>query len=1282
MIKQVRPNYDAHKMDMEIQEFWNSTNAYEKTKAYRSNGPDFYFLDGPPYTTGSIHLGTAMNKTLKDVLIRYWRMNGLNVRDQPGFDMHGLPIEVQVEKEIGVRSKKEIEEYGIDRFVETCKKFALTLHESMTEQFKQLGVWMDWDNPYQTLKPSYLEAAWWTIAKAYERGLLEMANRVLTWCPRCETALAEAEIEYWDEEDPSIFVKFPLKDGTGYLLIWTTTPWTLPANMAVAVHPDHQYVRASMKKDGQSEKYIVMESQLETVAEQGGYSDLRIIQTMSGKDLEGIAYLPPFEIADEYIKPTEWTHKVVLANYVESDNTGLVHTAPGHGPDDFETGKRYGLNAFCPVDEAGKFTREIPQFEGQKAQKTNHSIVEDLRYRNLLFHNHNVQHRYGHCWRCRSSVIYRNTDQWFVKVEDIKEKMLSEVERVTWNPEWAGTSREYNWVQNARDWCVSRQRYWGIPIPVWTCDCGKIKVIGSFDELREGRGYIEGMDPHRPWIDSISFRCTDCGADMRRVSDVLDVWFDSGVAAWAQLGYPHKDVEFNKWWPGRFITEAHDQTRGWFYSQLAAGVISFDRSPYEEVLMHGWVLDPKGQKMSKSKGNVIEPLALMQENGVDSVRLYMMKANAPWEDTAFQKDGPKNARKILNTLWNVVNFATTYMSLDSYEPSKHTMVEMEKHFRNEDRWMISKTERLKREVTEHMDTRNLHKAARALEEYIQEDLSRWYVRLIRDRMWSEQGDHDKLASYFVLHYALLATIRLMAPFCPHITEEIYRNLDAGMDTIHMNDWPSFNEALIDDSLEYSMKLIQEIVEISASERQKNNVKLRWPLKRMVVAGETNIINESISSFEHVLLQQANLKTLEYVEPPQIWKDMKLQVIPNPHAIGKVYRQWSSKIARLLETRPPQQVKEAVEKGVYEIGIEGQFLKIEPNMVSFSYENPESVVMVKFSSGVLYLDFQVTPEIEAEGYTRELIRRIQQMRKDLKLDVEEYVRTEVGAPDKLIPYFKTWKQHVMKETRSRSIIFAEDPQGDEIKEWDVQGSNIKVAISSLKMSNVSESFSEMSFLGDSDIVALTQAGYYDIKSLQNLSQQQILNIPGLRIAEAMKVAEYLKKEELEEAGKKAQPQEIEKVRSTGIRLERSSCYMINAKNPNRGMDALAEATSMDMKTMVISRHSPAKLPRIEEMPAIKTIWLSSLKQEGSFEVQDIDQLQGVIESFYSSTGGAILLDGLDYLVKNNDFQIVLRMVQNIRDCALVNAGIIILSLEYGSLGSHEINLLEREADKIL
>ncbi|MCL2712694.1 MAG: isoleucine--tRNA ligase, partial [Methanomassiliicoccaceae archaeon] len=907
MIKQVRANYDAPVIEKEIQAFWKSSNAYEKTKKMRENGERFYFLDGPPYTTGSIHLGTAMNKTIKDVLIRYWRMNGLNVRDQPGFDMHGLPIEVQVEKKVGLRSKKDIEEFGVDKFIETCKKFALELHGSMTEQFKQLGVWMNWDDPYQTLKLSYLEAAWWTISKAYEKKLLDSANRVLTWCPRCETALAEAEIEYWDEDDPSVMVRFPIKGEECSLLIWTTTPWTLPSNLAVAVNPELEYAKAEFSSESEKETLIVLLSESEKIAKLGNYESVKIIKKMKGKELESIEYIPPFEIEEKFLRRSEWTHKVVLADYVESDNTGLVHTAPGFGPDDYETGKRYGIEPFCPVDGAGRFTDAFPLFKGMKVRTSNEEIMKYLNENKKLFNSSKIKHRYGHCWRCKSPIIYRNTDQWFIKVPEIKDKMLSEIERVKWIPDWAGSSREKNWVEGVRDWCISRQRYWGIPLPIWTCGCGEKRVIGTYKELKEGNGYTEGMDTHRPWIDSVTFNCKKCGSKMRRVADVLDVWFDSGVAGWATLGHPSDETEFKKWWPAKFITEAHDQTRGWFYSQLAAGVISFDRAPYDEVLMHGWVLDPKGQKMSKSKGNVIEPLDIIKEVGADSLRFYVTRVNSPWEDTAFQKDGPKNARKVLNTYWNVVNFASTYMNIDNYDPEEHSFEKMKEHFRDEDKWMISKTERMKREVTENMASRNLHKVGRALEDYILEDLSRWYVRLVRDRTWSENenAEKDKNASYFILHYAIMNTALVLAPVCPHISEEVYRHMGGKKESIHMEDWPSFDGSLINDDIEYSMKLVQDIVEIIASERQKNNVKLRWPLRSVIIQGDSDDINDSLKIFDHVLAQQGNIKSVGYISAKA---ECKCTVNPN-------------------------------------------------------------VSKVSFGPGNICIDFELTEDIEAEGYAR-------------------------------------------------------------------------------------------------------------------------------------------------------------------------------------------------------------------------------------------------------------------------------------------------------------------------
>ena len=487
MIKQVRANYDAPTIEKEIQEFWVSEHAYEKTKELRAGGERFSFVDGPPYTTGAIHLGTAMNKTIKDILIRYWRMRGFNVRDQPGFDMHGLPIEVQVEKKIGVHSKKEIEEIGIDKFVDTCKRFALELHSSMTEQFKRLGVWMDWERPYRTLDLDFMESAWWTVSRAYERGLLAPASRVVTWCPRCETALANAEIEYGDETDPSVMIRFPVRgeEGTS-LLIWTTTPWTLPSNMAVAVHPDFAYAKVRMSGPKGSETAICAESQIEYVMGKGGYDSHEVVYVMHGRELEGMEYLPPFEIDGRFLERGEWTYRVVLADYVEQDNTGLVHTAPGFGPDDYETGKRYGMSPFCPVGESGRFTDEFPLMAGRKVKTVNEDIVKHLEDRGRVYSSEKIKHSYGHCWRCKSPIIYRNTRQWFIDVPAVKDRMLSEVDRVRWAPEWAGESREKNWVEGAREWCITRQRYWGIPLPVWECGCGEVRVVGQYQELEEG----------------------------------------------------------------------------------------------------------------------------------------------------------------------------------------------------------------------------------------------------------------------------------------------------------------------------------------------------------------------------------------------------------------------------------------------------------------------------------------------------------------------------------------------------------------------------------------------------------------------------------------------------------------------------------------------------------------------------------------------------------------------------------------------------------------------------
>ncbi|MDR0524132.1 MAG: isoleucine--tRNA ligase [Candidatus Methanoplasma sp.] len=975
MIKQVRANYDAPTIEREVRGRWESERLYERTKELRSGGERLNFLDGPPYTTGSIHLGTAMNKTVKDVLIRYWRMKGYNVRDQPGFDMHGLPIEVQVEKKIGVHSKKEIEEMGIDRFVDICKRHATELRASMTEQFKQLGVWMDWDRPYQTLLPEFIESAWWTVGKAHEKGLLGPASRVVTWCPRCETAIADAEMEYSDETDPSIMVRFPLKGDPGAsLVIWTTTPWTLPSNMAVAAHPDKTYAKARLSGPKGAETVVCMESRLEHVAREGGFEGFEVLERLQGRELEGLEYEPPFDISPDALKRTENTYRVALADYVEDDNTGLVHTAPGFGPDDFMTGKRYGLAPFCPVGESGRFTDGFPMMAGKKVRASNDDIVKYLGEKGILFASGKIKHRYGHCWRCKSPVIYRNTRQWFIDVPKVKDGMLAEIDRVKWVPDWAGAARERNWVEGAREWCVTRQRYWGIPLPVWECGCGETRVASQYSDLREGEGYTEGMDPHRPWIDGVTFKC-GCGGTMRRVKDVMDVWFDSGVAGWAQFGYPAKREEFEAWGgQAGFIVEAHDQTRGWFYTQLGAGMAAFGRAPYDEVMMHGWVLDPKGQKMSKSLGNVIEPLEIINELGADSLRLYLIKSNAPWEDTAFQKDGPKNARKVLNTYWNVVNFASTYMSMDGYDPGAHSLESVSGRLRGEDRWMISRTEKMRRAVTAALEARELHKAARAIEDYVSEDLSRWYVRLVRDRSWAEDEGSagDKEASYFTLRYAVMAAAVAMAPIAPHIAEEVYGHMGGALASVHMEDWDAGDESLIDEGLERSMALVQNVIEIVAAERAKMGSKLRWPLKGISIRGRDAGSEEAVKAFGGVLAQQGNVKSVTYGE-------LSGEAIP-------------------------------------------------------------------FAEGDISIDFEVTPEIEAEGYARELIRRIQQMRKDMRLSVERHINCDVRAEQRLVGLLEPWAGHIAGEVRARKLVFTDSPGGDDVKVWDVDGKEMEIGIS--------------------------------------------------------------------------------------------------------------------------------------------------------------------------------------------------------------------------------------------
>ncbi|MEE9151467.1 MAG: isoleucine--tRNA ligase [Thermoplasmata archaeon] len=1318
MIQKAQKKYQPTALEEKIQEFWIINKAYEKTKEHCKGGKNYYFIDGPPYTTGYIHLGTAWNKILKDTILRYRRIQKYNIRDQAGFDMHGLPIEVLVEKDMGIKDKRQIEEMGIDVFVNKCRDFALDFQKKMAEQFKKLGIWLDWENPYLTITNEYIESVWWTLAKAHEKGLLVKSQRVLTWCPRCQTALAEAEVEYWDETDPSIYVRFPLKGkDKESILIWTTTPWTLPANLAVAVNPEFTYARVWVTLKGKKEVLILLEDRVDDVMALIGAENYEVLELLGGSQLVGLEYKHPFflEVKFHQAVKGEWIHKVLLSDTVTAEYTGIVHIAPGHGPEDFEIGKEYNIPPFCPVTEDGRFSEEVGKHANIELKKGNDIIIQELESKLLMLYSDEITHRYGHCWRCKTPVIYRATDQWFLKITEIKDAMLEEIADISWYPDWAGSSRMRDWVSNARDWCISRQRYWGTPLPVWECECGNIMVIGAIDDLRKGKNYEEGMDLHRPWIDAVTFVCPKCNNVMNRVSDVMDVWFDSAVCAWAQLGFPKENKEFQKWWPCKWITEAHDQTRGWFYSQLGAGVIAFDEIPYKSVLMHGWALDDQGKRMSKSLGNIIKPFDIVKDYGLDSLRFYLLKTSAPWDDLSFSSEGVKNAKRTLNILWNVYVFGTTYMALDKFEPNKTSFRSLRKHLKLEDKWLLSKAESLKKDVMEAMESYDLHLACRALENFILEDLSRWYIRLVRDRTWVESEDPDKLAVHKVLHEVLLTVTILLAPITPHLAEDIYQNLDGKMPTVFMVPAIKFNKALVDTELNTQMDMAREIVERVASARQKAGIKLRWPVKLVVVKTNSPEVEDAVEAMESVILRQTNAKSLELVRMGDEWKGMELEVKPNMEVIGPVFRQWASKIAALLQYQSARRIKEGIEKGEYSLGIEGQQVKIMPNMVSFMETLPKGVLREEFSGGLIFLDTEITDEIKSEGFAKEMIRRIQEMRKEMDLKVEEEIYTKIKTGDELYNILDGRKDFIVRETRSQTLDFVTEELAEGyIVEWNAEGENFTISIAPVitEPEKVDDEQVKKEIEKELGLAGPEEKPPKICRSCGN----PLSYIEQYKRWYCYNCKEYAKKEEevkgescfhcgaslpkgamaCEKCGtsvEKRAPEELKveepveaKEEDKGIDMDSlkwGGTHLIKSEIADAPYSLIVEAVGKGHSAIVFTRDFPNKLRNRFNFGDTKIYWLSNIGKEDTVRPKNLERLSLLMEQFLGrDTKGLILLSGIEYLITNNNFITVLRLIQSLRDQVAVNNSILIIPVNPSILESSQLNHLEREVDVIL
>lgn len=1026
-----------HEIERKIKNYWADIGLEEKLR-FRGDRKKFYFLDGPPYASAkSVHLGTIWNKVIKDCVIRYKRMSGYDVWDRPGFDTHGLPIEVKVEQLLGLKSKKEIEEkVGVDSFVTSCMEFAKENIESMTKQFEDFGVSMDWRNPYITYLDDYISSGWWLVKKAWERGLLDRELRVVHWCPRCETTLADYEVsEYVELEDPSIYVKFRVRGSENrYLLIWTTTPWTLPANSFVMANPRVTY--CEVKVNG--ENLILAKSRLEEVLKEAGVKEYALVREFRGEELGGLEYEHPLEDLVPAQRALRPYHRVVLTEdgVSETEGTGLVHSAPGHGEIDYEIGLKVGSPVVSLVDEKGNMDEEAGFVSGRYFRtEANALVIDKLREKGALFHGGRIKHRYPVCWRCKTPIVLRAAPQWVVRVTKLKSNLLEEAEKIRWIPDWAKT-RFRNMLEGLRDWIISRQRYWGIPLPIWVCSkCGNVKVIGSVEELeRESGSRVENA--HRPWVDRVKLRC-GCGGEMTRVPDVLDVWFDSGIAFYASLGYPRDGATYERLKPVDFIVEGHDQIRGWFFSLLRSGIIGFGSAPYTTVLVHGFMLDEQGREMHKSLGNYVEPEELLRNYSRDTIRLMLLSSTV-WEDLRFSYKALDLAKRDLNIVINVFGFASMYMGLDRFDPT-NSPDDIERHLLFEDRWLLSRLNRLIKEYKDAMERYEIHRAVRLLRAFIVEDVSHWYIRLIRRRVWIEEDRAEKRAAYYTLYKALSSWLRLAAPVIPHVADYLYVNFvkpsqTNARESVHLDEAPNADDAYISDDIEGRMSAARELIEEALRLRMKAGVNIRKPLRKLIISRNVDLSEEQI----RIIKEMVNVKDVVLADEEEINKMQTPKAEPKVGAIGRAFRERSADVISYIRKYSERVAADILSGGRHVAVLGGGEVEITEEHIQLTWAHPEGIQVGGIGGLKIALDTQVDQPLYYEGIAREVVRRVQVLRKTLNLPVDAYIDLCIDGDGDLVEAVIANRDFIANEVRAREIAVRGCAGFDYRAEWEVDG----------------------------------------------------------------------------------------------------------------------------------------------------------------------------------------------------------------------------------------------------
>ncbi|MBI2657561.1 isoleucine--tRNA ligase [Candidatus Woesearchaeota archaeon] len=1015
-------NYEATKSEPEILEFWKKHGIYQKAKEKNKGRQKFYFLDGPPYTSGKVHLGTAWNKSLKDCVLRYKRMNGFDVWDRAGYDMHGLPTEQAVEKNLGLKSKDDIPMYGVANFVNACREFAITNMLSMNEDFKRIGVWMDFENAYQSVQNTYIEGEWWLIKRAYENKRLYEGEKTMHWCFSCATSLAKHELEYEKVADNSIFVKFSVKGKDNeFLIIWTTTPWTIPFNLGVMANPTLDYVRAKVG----NEIWIVAKALAAAFISGVAEKQFSIADEFRGDKLFGLEYIHPFENEINQFRELKQNHPkvhtVVLSDeYVDtSAGSGLVHMAPGCGPEDYEVGHRNDIPPFNTLTERGVFDDSIPFLRGFAAKKDDKKITEEISKKGLLIAEAKIEHDYAHCWRCKNPVIYRTTTQWFFKIEDLKDQMRELNKGISWVPDFAGSRNFDNWLANLRDNGITRQRYWGTPLPVWKCrQCKDFAVIGSVDELKKLAGRVPD-DLHKPWIDEVKIKC-GCGSLKERIPDVLDVWIDAGSASWNCLDFPRRKDLFEKLYPADFILEGIDQIRGWFNLLFVASMVAMGNESFKSVYMHGFINDAQGRKMSKSLGNYILPQEVIMEYGADTLRYYMIGGTSPGVDINYNFDDMKVKHKNLTVLWNLHKYAIEMAKNLKENPSDLKAHELDA----EEKFILSKLNSAVKKATETFSDYRLSEVPWIVEELFLE-LSRTYIQLTRDKA-SMGSDEEKKTVLYAVFNVLLGTLKLFAPIAPFVTETMYQNLRREFrlkeESVHLLGWPAHDDNLIDAGLESSMQSVSEIVQAALAVREKMQLGIRWPLKEIIVATKDTNAIEAVKRLRDIIKKQVNAKEVSILES---LPNVKVRIKADYSKLGPEFGDKAPKIIAQLAIDSPETVlKQMQEKGKYSCKIDGKIVEVTKEHLIIAREVPVPYEEGVSKHGLVYLNREMTEELEAEGFAREVMRRVQALRKKAGLQKSDSISLFIKTDSELKEMLKEWNLAIKEKVGAGQFRISE------------------------------------------------------------------------------------------------------------------------------------------------------------------------------------------------------------------------------------------------------------------